>query len=221
MFVMPEEKNIHHTMPYQAKTLQLLIENARDYAIVMMDTEGRIVLWNTGAENVLGWQEAEIVGQPAAVFFTPEDRAAGAPEQEFRTAREQGRAEDERWHIRKDGSRFWGSGLVQPIPAMMGTLQGYTKIFRDLTEQRRARKPCASSGSACKPLSMPQRSEPGWWMPPPTASSGDATLRGFFGLTEARGGERYARNLPQPHPPRRRSRCRCRAPTFHDDGREV
>lgn len=134
---MQEDKNPNDTMPYQAKMLQLLIENARDFAIVMMDTQECIVLWNTGAENMLGWQGTDIIGQPAALFFTPEDRAAGAPEKEFRTAREQGRAEDERWHIRKDGSRFWGSGLVQPVYDS-GELHGYLKIFRDLTAHRQS-----------------------------------------------------------------------------------
>ncbi len=132
---MPKEKNPHPTMPYQDRMLQLLIENATDFAIVMMDTQGSIVLWNTGAENVMGWQEAEIVGQPAAIFFTPEDRATGAPEQELRNARENGRAEDERWHLRKNGTRFFGSGLVQPVYES-GVLQGYVKIFRDLTERK-------------------------------------------------------------------------------------
>ena len=114
---MSENSSTIHSIPHHAKMLELLIENAREYAIVMMDTEGRIVLWNTGAENVLGWQEAEIIGQPAALFFTPEDRAAGVPEREFQLAREQGRAEDERSARTKAGSG--AVGLSSPY--MMAT----------------------------------------------------------------------------------------------------
>ncbi len=124
-------------MLYQPKMMELLVENARDFALVMLDTQGHIVSWNTGAENVLGWNEAEIVGQPAAMFFTPEDQAAGVPGQELRAAREQGRAEDERWYVRKDDSRFWGSGLVQPVYED-GTLQGYIQLLHDLTAHSQA-----------------------------------------------------------------------------------
>ena len=182
---MPEEKKSHRTMPYQAKTLQLLIENARDYAIVMLDTEGRIALWNTGAENVLGWQEAEIVGQPAAIFFTPEDRATDAPERELRTAREQGRAEDERWHVRKDGSRFWGSGLVFPV--VDGELRGYLKIFRDLTERRRSEEAVRVERERLQ--ATLDAAEVGTWLVDAATNRviGDAALCGLFGLTEQEG----------------------------------
>ena len=90
--------------------LRLILDSAREYAIITFDGDGRIASWNSGAERLLGYERSEILGQPGGIFFTGEDRAADVPEQEMRTAREEGRATNERWHMRKDGTRFWGSG---------------------------------------------------------------------------------------------------------------
>jgi PAS domain S-box-containing protein len=87
-----------------------LVEAAKDYAIFMTDAEGRVGTWNEGAARLFGYEEGEIVGEDAALLFTPEDREDGRPERELRLAEEEGRAEDERWHLRKDGTRFWASG---------------------------------------------------------------------------------------------------------------
>jgi PAS domain S-box-containing protein len=95
--------------------LRLIIEGARDYAILTTDANGILTSWSPGAEATFGWREDEILGQPAAVLFTPEDRAQGVPEQEFSTARNKGVAGDERWHLHKDGHRFWVSGTVRPL----------------------------------------------------------------------------------------------------------
>lgn len=116
----------------------LILESATDYAIITMDLAGRITDWNAGARNVLGWEEAEARGQLAHLFFTPEDRAAGVPEEEMESARTRGRAADERWRLRRDGSRFWASGLMMPLRHEGEQLQGYLKVLRDRTEQRRA-----------------------------------------------------------------------------------
>ena len=118
--------------------LRLILESASDFAIFTTDLDGRVTEWNAGARNVLGWQEAEIVGQDARIIWTPENREAGAPEQEMQDAREQGRASDERWHMRHDGSRFWASGDLMPLPDEAGRLIGYLKILRDRTEQHEA-----------------------------------------------------------------------------------
>lgn len=115
----------------------LILESATDYAIITTDLAGRITGWNVGARNVLGWQDADALGQPAHLFFTPEDRAAGVPEKEMERASTQGRASDERWHLRRDGSRFWASGLMMPLKHEGGRPQGYLKIVRDRTDQRR------------------------------------------------------------------------------------
>lgn len=122
---------------HSEERLRLLIESATDYAIFTADPTGVINSWNTGAERIFGWTETEAVGQPDALIFTPEDRAAGAPQREMEIARDRGRAPDERFHLRKDGSRFYVSGSLFPL-YRDGTLEGYVKIARDLTERKQA-----------------------------------------------------------------------------------
>lgn len=117
---------------------QLLIDAAVGYAIFTLDVHGKISSWNSGAQRLFGYQDEEIIGQSGTVIFTSEDQAARAPEQELRTAEERGQADDERWHVRKDGSRFFGTGLVFPLKDQAGKLQGFTKILRDRTERQAA-----------------------------------------------------------------------------------
>lgn len=116
--------------------LRQIIDSAREYAIITLDAEGRIASWNKGAERLLGYEQSEILGQSGEVFFRPEDRAAGIPDRELRAARADGRAANERWHVRKDGSCFWGSGVMLPVED--GAPDAFVKIFRDSTEERRA-----------------------------------------------------------------------------------
>ena len=115
-------------VPYQA-----IFESSVDFAIVTTDHEGRVTAWNPGAERIMGWSADEMVGRPAATFFTGEDRAAGRPGTEMRCASETGRATDERWHLRKDGSRFWASGEMMPLRSPGGADLGFLKILRDRT----------------------------------------------------------------------------------------
>jgi two-component system CheB/CheR fusion protein len=130
-------KNIELALRESEDRLHLTMESVTDYAILTMDTEGRFSSWNVGAERIFGYTEEEILGQHSAIIFTPEDRAAGAHEAEMKTAREEGRAADERWHLRKNGTRFYVSGVLTSLYDG-GKLTGYAKIARDLTEQRRA-----------------------------------------------------------------------------------
>ncbi|MGH7998496.1 MAG: hybrid sensor histidine kinase/response regulator, partial [Brasilonema sp.] len=116
---------------------RLLLENVKDYAILFFDTQWRITGWSLGAENILGYQESEILGQCASCIFTPEDLQQGVDKQELAKAVTEGRAEDERWHVRKDGSRFWASGIVTPLRDETGTLRGFCKIMSDFTERKR------------------------------------------------------------------------------------
>ncbi|RYG94092.1 MAG: PAS domain S-box protein, partial [Alphaproteobacteria bacterium] len=126
-FVSPEEQ------------FRLLMESVVDYSIFFTDPNGYVITWNTGAERILGWTEAEIVGQDARAIYTPEDRAKGNDRWEFTTATFDGRVLDERWHLRKDGSRFWASGILTALKDdASGELIGYCKILRDLTERKRA-----------------------------------------------------------------------------------
>jgi len=117
---------------------RLLLENVTDYAIFFMDIEGRVIRWSLGAERILGYQEAEILGQPGSIIFTPEDLQQGADQQELEKAITEGRAEDERWHVRKDGTQFWASGITTPLPDETGQLRGFCKIMRDFTERKQA-----------------------------------------------------------------------------------
>ncbi|MEG4456949.1 PAS domain-containing protein [Microcoleus sp. N9_A1] len=116
--------------------LQLILDSAKDYAIFTLDTDGHFTTWNAGAERMLGHAEAEIVGEHGRIIFTPEDSAARRPELEMHLALTEGKGENERWHIRKDGSRFWGSGLVMPLRDAAGDVQGFLKIMQDKTERR-------------------------------------------------------------------------------------
>lgn len=116
----------------------VILKSATGYAILATDLAGSVTAWNEGARQLLGWKEGEALGQDARMIFTPEDRIANAPEQEMEGALTDGRAEDERWHIRKDGSRFWASGLMMPLKGSVGTTEGFLKILRDRTEELNA-----------------------------------------------------------------------------------
>jgi PAS domain S-box-containing protein len=115
-----------------------IVHSAIDFGIITFDLDGRVTSWSVGAEEILGWSEAEIIGRPAAVFFVEEDRAAGIPETEMRAARERGRGADERWHERRDGSRFWASGEMMPLLDNEDVQIGYVKILRDRTVEHEA-----------------------------------------------------------------------------------
>jgi len=131
-----EQQSYRETLRRAEEQFRLIVDSATDFAIIASDLEGRVTTWNTGAKRLLGYEEAEILGEDAAVIFTPEDRAAGRVEKEMRGALENGRAENERWHVRKDGSRFWASGLMMTLKDHAGEVRGFLKIMRDRTLQR-------------------------------------------------------------------------------------
>lgn len=122
--------------PESGTRLRLLLESFVDIAILTTNGDGFIETWNPGAEAIFGYTADEIVGKSAEIVFTPEDRAADVPKREMATAREMGRASDERWHMRKDGSRFFASGVMAPL-FDREVLVGYAKIARDLTEAKK------------------------------------------------------------------------------------
>ena len=121
-----------------ADLLTLVVEQVIDYAIFVMDQDGRIASWNPGAERIKGYVAAEIIGQPYSVFFSEEDRAAGKPDAILAQARKQGRFQEEGWRVRKDGTRFWASVVLTALRDGQGDLRGFAKITRDLTERRQA-----------------------------------------------------------------------------------
>jgi PAS domain S-box-containing protein len=131
-----EEHQIEEARRASEEQMRLILDSATDYAIFTLDRDGIVTTWNPGAERLLGFKDVEIIGQNGRIVFTPEDRKAGQPENEISTALSKGRAEDERWHVRKDGSRLWGSGLMLPLKAE-GT-PGLLKIMRDETARHRA-----------------------------------------------------------------------------------
>ena len=119
-----------------SELLNIWMETVRDYAIFLVDLDGCVTTWNVGAERILGYAENEVVGSPLARFFTPEDRDKGVPEWELRNAKDHGRASDDRWHVRKDGSRFWCSGMLMAVRDEQSSVRSYVKVMRDLTERK-------------------------------------------------------------------------------------
>lgn len=128
------------------KRMNIVAESTRDYAIITFDDQGRVTSWNTGAERIFGVGEADMLGQPAETLYTPEDRAAGVPKEELAQARMYGRIEEDRWHVRRDGSRFRSTGVLSRLDK--GGVSGFAKILRDLDElalTRIATRPASGS----------------------------------------------------------------------------
>ncbi|MFD0793135.1 PAS domain-containing protein [Mucilaginibacter litoreus] len=115
-----------------------VLDSIEDYVVFTTDKNGDVNSWNTGAGKILGYAEAEIIGRNSEIFFTADDRAEGAPQTELNLAAKDGRAINERYHVRKDGSLFWGSGLVFPLFDEANRHRGFTKIMRNLRERKGA-----------------------------------------------------------------------------------
>jgi len=118
----------------------MLVQGVRDYAIYMLDTEGRVTNWNSGAQSIKGYTAEEIVGQHFSRFYTDEDRARGEPQFALETALREGKYEREAWRVRKDGSPFWASVVLDPIFDESGKHIGFAKITRDITERKKAQE---------------------------------------------------------------------------------
>ena len=123
-----------------ARRLQLLIDAVVDYAIYMIDLEGRVLSWNSGAVRLKGYSAGEIIGRNFSEFYADSDRAAGLPQKALATARETGRFHGEGWRIRKDGSRFWASVVIDAMRDEQGELIGFAKVTRDVTERQLAQQ---------------------------------------------------------------------------------
>ncbi|WP_430420916.1 PAS domain S-box protein [Phenylobacterium sp.] len=125
--------------------LQYLVDAVTDHAIYMMDGDGCVTTWNTGAERLKGYGQADVAGRHISLFFTPEDRAAGAPERLLATAAADGRVEAEGWRVRKDGTRFWAMDTLHAVRAHDGELIGYAQVTRDMTRERNTQLALAQS----------------------------------------------------------------------------
>jgi len=127
------------------RRLQLLIDGITDYAVYLIDRDGRVASWNTGARRLKGYEAAEIIGKPYATFFTAEDRASGVPDRALRTAATSGRWEQEGWRVRKDGTRFWAMAVLDAVYDDDGTLIGFAKVTRDISERVESRRQLTAS----------------------------------------------------------------------------
>lgn len=131
-------KQVEEALHRSEERYRLLTEEVKDYAIFMLDPEGRVMTWNEGSRRMRGYRADEIIGRNVSIFFTPEEIKAGKPTEELRQATEKGRIETEGWRVKKDGSRFWSHVVLTALRDPTGLLIGFTKIARDITEQKRA-----------------------------------------------------------------------------------
>jgi PAS domain S-box-containing protein len=131
-----QRQRLEEKLRQSEERFRLLVEVVQDYAIMLLDPQGRIVTWNAGAERILGYQAKEIIGQHVSRFFPQEAIERGEPDHELEVARTQDRCEDEGWRVRKDGSQFWANMVVTALRAEDGTLKGFSTITRDLSERR-------------------------------------------------------------------------------------
>lgn len=124
------------TISSRERFLEAIVQSAIDYAIISMDLDGLVTSWNEGAVKILGWEAEDMIGKPATVFFTQEDRENGVPQKEMTAALNRGRGNDERWHLRADGTMFWASGEMMALRAPDDKTIGFIKILRDRTGER-------------------------------------------------------------------------------------
>ncbi|HWT51140.1 MAG TPA: PAS domain S-box protein [Caulobacter sp.] len=142
---MTEQRAAQQALLESERRFRYLVEGVVDYAIYMLDVNGVVTNWNRGAERIKGYDADEIVGRHFGTFYTPEDRAAGRPAVALATAKAEGRFEGEGWRMRKDGSRFWASVVIDPIHDETGALIGYAKITRDISERKAAEEALTQS----------------------------------------------------------------------------
>ncbi len=134
---MTKHKTLLKALRESEERIRLMVDNVTDYGIYMLDTEGKVASWNNGAKLITGYIADEIVGQHFSRFYLPEDILAGKPDRELKVATESGRFEEEGWRLRKDGRRFWANVVLTALRDPSGSLFGFTKITRDLTERKR------------------------------------------------------------------------------------
>jgi PAS domain S-box-containing protein len=140
-----DRRRTEETLRASEERLRLLVDCVRDYAIFMLDVEGRISSWNQGAEQIKGYKAAEIIGKHFSIFYPEEDLRRGKPAWELEVATRAGRFEDYGWRVRKDGSRFWANVVITALRDADGRLYGFGKVTRDITEKRQAEESLRAS----------------------------------------------------------------------------
>jgi len=141
-----ERMHVEQKLRESEERFRLLVDGVRDYAIYLLDPDGKVTSWNTGAVRIKGYDAPEVLGRHFSMFYTDEDVRAGQPWNELALARENGRAEDEGWRVRKDGSRFWARVVVTSLQDGGGRLLGFAKMTQDMTRERHAASLEASAG---------------------------------------------------------------------------
>lgn len=171
-----------------------IVEGAEEFAIVRLDGRGVISAWNSGAERIMGWRPDEAVGEPGAMFFTLKDREGGVPDHEMNRAKADGKVVDERWHLRRDGSRFWGSGLMMRLEG-----SEFLKIFRDRTAEHEAEQRARESGARFAAALTVARLGAFEWCPETDEVLFDVRCRELLGFSPeepVRGADVFARIHP-------------------------
>lgn len=140
-----ERKLAEEALQQSEERYRMLVEQVTDYGIFMLDEKGRIISWNEGAKNIKGYTEAEILGKYFTIFYPEEDLLNGKPAMELKHARAHGKYEEEGWRLRKDGTRFWANVVITAVYNTEGTLMGFSKVTRDLTERKKAEKALTDS----------------------------------------------------------------------------
>src|SRR5215217_3007617 len=133
-----ERKLAEEALKHNEERFRLLVEGVKDYAIFMLDPDGKVASWNEGAHHIKGYSQQEILGHHFSVFYAEEDLKRSKPERELEIAQDEGSYEEEGWRVRKDGSRFWASVLITALWDEAGGLRGFAKVTRDITERKRA-----------------------------------------------------------------------------------
>ena len=149
-----ERKQIEEQLRWTEESFRLMVESVTDYAIVMLDPEGRVVSWNSGAQRIKGYSAEEIVGQHFSRFYPCEDIERGTPQRDLDLARANGRLEDEGWRARKDGSTFWANAVLTAIRDQDGNLRGFAKLTQDLTQRRKVEAELTNAKSAAEKANL-------------------------------------------------------------------
>ena len=158
-----EQRQVQQALRESEERFRLLVEQVKDYAIFMLDPEGRVISWNSGAERIKGYRAEEIVGQHFSRFHTTEAVERGWPQHELEAAEAEGRFEDEGWRVRKGGSRYWANVVISALRDESGNLRGFSKIVRDLTERKQAEEELREKNEAwSKPTGARMRSWRCW-----------------------------------------------------------